>query len=116
MEIVQKEENGIVSVAINGRLDGESSPEAEKVIQAVLEGDTNRLLFDLSGLEYLSSAGLRVILEAAKGLRLKEGKLVLCGLNKFVREIFVTSGFDALIPITDTVESGMSMLKSSIKI
>ena len=39
MEIVQKEENGIVSVAINGRLDGESSLEAEKVIQAVLEGD-----------------------------------------------------------------------------
>ena len=111
MEIVQKEESGIVCVAIKGRLDGESFPEAEKVTRGILEAEKRLLLFDLSELEYLSSAGLRVILEAAKGVKLNDGKLVLCGLNKFVKEIFVTSGFDALIPIADTVESGMTMFE-----
>ena len=111
MEIVQKEESGIVCVAIKGRLDGETSPEAEKVTRGILEAEKRLLLFDLSELEYLSSAGLRVILEAAKGVKLNEGKLVLCSLNKFVKEIFVTSGFDALIPITDTVESGKAMFE-----
>ena len=111
MEIVQEEKNGIVCITINGRLDGESSPEAEKVIRDILDAEKRLLLFDLGELEYLSSAGLRVILEAAKGVKLSDGKLVLCCLNKFVKEIFVTSGFDALIPITDTVESGMAMLK-----
>ena len=109
MEIVQKEENGIVCVTIKGRLDGESSPEAEKVTRGILEAEKRLLLFDLSELEYLSSTGLRVILEAAKGVKLNDGKLVLCCLNKFVKEIFVTSGFDALIPIADTVESGKAM-------
>ena len=111
MEIVQKEESGIVCVAIKGRLDAESSPEAEKVTRGILEAEKRLLLFDLSELEYISSAGLRVILEAAKGMKVNEGKMVLCGLNKFVKEIFVTSGFDALIPIADTVELGMTMVE-----
>ena len=52
-----------------------------------------------------------MILEAAKEVKLNEGKLVLCGLNKFVKEVFVTSGFDAIIPIADTVETGMAMFE-----
>ena len=47
MEISQKEENGIVSIAITGRLDADSSPEAETVVKEALGGETNRLLFDL---------------------------------------------------------------------
>ncbi|HIJ55667.1 MAG TPA: STAS domain-containing protein [Deltaproteobacteria bacterium] len=109
MEITQKEEKGIVCITIKGRLDGESSPAAGKVTRSILEAEKRLLLFDLSELEYLSSAGLRVILEAAKEVKLNEGKLVLCGLNKFVKEIFVTSGFDAVIPIADTIETGMAL-------
>ncbi len=111
MEIVHKEESGIVYVAIKGRLDGESSPEAEKVILGILEAEKRLLLFDLSELEYLSSAGLRVILGVAKKVKLNEGKLVLCGMNEFVKEIFLITGFDAIIPIADTVETGMAMFE-----
>ena len=110
MEITQKEENGIVSIAINGRLDADSSPEAEKVVKEALEGQTTRLLFNLSALEYLSSAGLRVLLSAAKEIRRREGKIVLCSLNEFVKEIFEVSGFQSLIPIADSVESGTEIL------
>ena len=110
MEITQKEENGIVSIAINGRLDADTSPEAEKVVKEALEGQTTRLLFNLSALEYLSSAGLRVLLSAAKEIRRREGKIVLCSLNEFVKEIFEVSGFQSLIPIADSVESGTEIL------
>ena len=110
MEISQKEENGIVFIAIKGRLDADSSPEAEKVVKDVLKGQTSRLLFNLGALEYLSSAGLRVLLSASKEMRRKEGKIVLCALNEFVKEIFEVSGFQSLIPITDSVDSGIEVL------
>ncbi|MGD8261784.1 MAG: STAS domain-containing protein, partial [Desulfobacterales bacterium] len=76
----------------------------------VLAGDTNKLLFDLGALEYLSSAGLRVLLTAAKEIKRRDGKIVLCALNEFVKEIFEVSGFQSLIPITDSVESGLELL------
>ena len=110
MEIKQNEENGIVSIAIIGRLDADSSPEAEKVVKDALEGQTTRVLFNLASLEYLSSAGLRVLLGAAKEMRRKDGKIVLCALNEFVKEIFEVSGFQSLIPIADSVESGIELL------
>ena len=110
MEISQKEENGIVSIAITGRLDADSSMEAEKVVKDALGGETSRLLFDLGELEYLSSAGLRVLLTAAKEMRRRDGKIVLCALNEFVKEIFEVSGFQSLIPITESVESGLEVL------
>ena len=110
MEIIQKEENGIVSITIIGRLDADSSPEAEKVVKDALEGQTTRVLFNLASLEYLSSAGLRVLLGAAKEMRRKDGKIVLCALNEFVKEIFEVSGFQSLIPIADSVESGIELL------
>jgi len=110
MEISQKEKNGIVSIAIKGRMDADSSPDAEKVVKEALGAEANRLLFDLGELEYLSSAGLRVLLSAAKEMRRRDGKIVLCALNEFVKEIFEVSGFQSLIPITDSVESGIELL------
>ncbi len=110
MEITRKEENGIVSIAIKGRLDADSAPQAEKVVRDALEGPVNRMLFNLSSLEYLSSAGLRVLLSAAKEMRRREGKIVLCSLNEFVKEIFEVSGFQSLIAITDSIESGLEVL------
>jgi anti-anti-sigma factor len=110
MEINQKEESGIVTISIKGRMDADTAPEAEKTVNSILKGDSNRLLFDLEQLEYLSSAGLRVLLSAAKELKRREGKIVLCSLNEFVKEIFEVSGFESLIPISDSVESGKKVL------
>jgi len=107
MEIAQKEQNGIVTIMIKGRLDADSAPEADRIVKDALKGEGKRLLFDLGAMEYLSSAGLRVLLSAAKEIKRREGKIVLCALNQFVKEIFEVSGFQSLIPIEDTVESGI---------
>ena len=107
MEISQKEENGIVFLAFKGRLDGTSAPEAEQMVKDILENENTRLLFDLELLEYLSSAGLRVILGAAKEMKRRDGKFVLCALNAYVKEVFEVSGFGAIIPIAESVEAGI---------
>jgi len=106
MEIIQNEENGIICIAIKGRLDSESATDADKAIEDILAGNHCSLLFDLSALEYLSSSGLRVLLKASKELKQKHGKIVLCSLNIFVKEIFEERGF----PIADSVNTGMKAL------
>jgi anti-anti-sigma factor len=101
MEIVKKEENGIVFLAFKGRLDGKSALEAEDTINRIFKGENNRLLFDFEFLEYLSSAGLRVVLGAAKEMKRRDGKFVLCALNAYVKEVFEVSGFGAIIPYSN---------------
>ena len=110
MEIDHKVENGIINIAIKGRLDAATSPVAEESIKKIMEGDENRLLFDFSSLEYLSSGGLRVILGTAKEIKRREGKVALCCLNPYVNEIFEVSGFASMIPIKDSVEEGLKDL------
>ncbi len=107
MEINQKEENGIVFLAFRGRLDGTSALEAEQTVKNILEGENMRLLFDFAHLDYLSSAGLRVVLGAAKEMKRRDGKFVLCSLNAYVKEVFEVSGFGSIIPIADSVEAGI---------
>jgi anti-anti-sigma factor len=111
MEITHKEESGILLVAIKGRLDGLTVPSAERSINEILERGGDRLLFDFSELEYLSSGGLRVILSAAKEIKRRAGRIVLCAMQGYVKEIFEVSGFVLLIPIKDTVESGIAELQ-----
>jgi len=110
MEITHRMENEILTFAIAGRLDAATAPIADETIKKTLAENTKRLLFDLSGLEYLSSGGLRVILGAAKEIRRREGKVALAGLNQYVYEIFDVSGFSSMIPIKDTVEEGLKYL------
>jgi anti-anti-sigma regulatory factor len=89
MEIVKKEENGIVFLAFKGRLDGKSALEAEDTINRIFKGENN-------------------VLGAAKEMKRRDGKFVLCALNAYVKEVFEVSGFGAIIPIADSVESGIN--------
>jgi anti-anti-sigma factor len=112
MEITHRVENEILMIAIKGRLDAATATIADETIKETLAENTNRLLFDLSALEYLSSGGLRVILGAAKEIRRREGKVVLAALKPYVYEIFEVSGFTAMLPIKETVEEGLKDLAS----
>jgi len=107
MEILLKEENGIICIAMKGRLDAESADEADRAIRDILAGDNFSLLFDLSALEYLSSSGLRIILNTTRELKQKQGKMVLCALNIFVKEIFEERDF----PVVDSVNIGLRALR-----
>jgi anti-anti-sigma factor len=111
MKIAKFEKEGVVGFKIDGRLDAKTASEAEAAVKAVLKEGRRQLLFDLSGMDYISSAGLRVILMAVKELRSKKGKVALCALTPYVKEIFDVSNFSSIIPITDTVETGLQQMR-----
>jgi anti-anti-sigma factor len=110
MEITHAKEGEISVITINGRLDAATAPVADKTIKTILEGDCLRMLFDFSKLDYLGSGGLRVILGATKELRRKGGQIVLCSLPNLVKEIFEVSGFNSVVPISESVDSGIEQL------
>ena len=113
MELTHVKEGENLVITITGRLDAATAPVADDAIKKIMEEDCRRVLFNLNDLEYLSSGGLRVILGVAKQLKRNGGKLALCSHNQFIKEIFEVSGFDSLIPVQDTVESGIELLNAN---
>ena len=96
--IIEKKVNGESAVlAVAGRLDTQTAPELEKEIDAVLPG-LKELTFDLNGLEYVSSAGLRVILKAQKAMN-AQGSMKLTGVNDSIMEVFDITGFLDILTI-----------------
>ena len=84
-------------VALEGRLDTTTAPQLEEELKTGLEGVTD-LVIDLSKLEYVSSAGLRVLMSAFKIMRNK-GKMKITNANELVKEVFEVTGFSDILPI-----------------
>lgn len=82
-----------------GRLDGFTSAAHEAELRALLAGDTSSVTIDLSQLEYVSSAGLRVLLMTAKLAKTKGGAVVLSSPTSVVRDVLKISGFDKIFEI-----------------
>lgn len=108
MRLEKRSIDDILVVQPIGRLDSTSSPELERVLVENLDAGTKRLLFDFSSLDYISSAGLRVVLLAGKRLRPVQGKMALVGMRDVVREVFEMSGFLSLFAVADNVEDGVT--------
>ena len=91
MKIVKKQEGTTLNLALEGRLDTTTSPQLETLLASELDGVTE-LVFDFTGLDYLSSAGLRVLLSAQKRMN-SQGTMKLCNVNSTVKEVFYITGF-----------------------
>ena len=95
---IEKKINGdAVTLIVSGRLDTQTAPELEKELDAALPG-LKELAFDMSGLEYVSSAGLRVILKAQKAMN-AQGSMKLTGVNDSIMEVFDITGFLDILTI-----------------
>jgi len=94
MTIEKKMENGKMILKISGRLDTQTAPELEKTMEDM--EDCKELILDMAELEYISSAGLRVILKAQKLMNTK-GEMKLTGVNESVMEVFEITGFSDIL-------------------
>ena len=101
MNITTRDVNDVKVVAIEGELDLDSSAEAEKQLTQMREDGIKKMLLDLEKLEFISSAGLRVLLATAQELKAAGGDLRVCNLNETVKEIFEVSGFNTLLMVLD---------------
>ncbi len=95
-------------VGITGRMDAVTAPEFDTQCQTWMENNETRIVVDLSGLEYISSAGLRSILAAAKQIKRTGGELIFTGLSGMVEEVFTVSGFSAMFKIFKTTEDALA--------
>lgn len=96
--ITETREGKHLILALSGRFDAETSPELEEIIKNGLDG-VDRLVFDLSDLDYISSAGLRVLLEAKK-VMLEQGKMTVRNPSNDVKEILKITGFSKILNVT----------------
>jgi anti-anti-sigma factor len=103
MEINKKKEKGIVYLTIKGRLDAQTAPKAKRFIEENVEKEDIRLIVDLCDLEFISSAGMRLILVLSKEVHQKGGQIVLCSLNHVVREVIGS----VQLPIAESVTAAI---------
>jgi anti-anti-sigma factor len=111
MVLNQEMRDGCLILRPVGRLDNSSSPAVERVVSEQIGAGVTRILFDFSDMDYISSAGLRVVLIAGKRLRPSRGAVALAGMRELVREVFEISGFIGLFPSAPTAEEALLRLK-----
>ncbi len=99
MEITERRTADIVILSVSGKLDTMAAKTFEARILAQIESGVRRFVVDLAQLDYISSAGLRVFVLAAKRLDSASGKIVLCALKGPVKEVFDIAGFSSIFSV-----------------
>lgn len=112
MSVMTNSNSGILVVIPDGRLDTNTSPEVEKIIVEAIESGEKKVLFDFSKTDYLSSAGLRVILKSAKLLKPKGGNVMLCNTNEQIYEVLEISGFLNMVKCHDSLDTAIASFAS----
>ncbi len=107
LNIQIEEGQGIILVRVEGRLDAASAPLLEKKLVEQVEGGKTKLLLDFAKVNYLSSAGMRLLLSTTKKLKGVSGGLHLCSVSEEVMEIIKMAGFERIILIFPTEQEAL---------
>ena len=110
MEITQEKVNDIAVISLSGRLNVTTTAELEQVFTKLLEEKQTKVLVECRELEYISSAGLRVLLTAAKQFKKISGEIALAGLSQNVKQGFEISGFTSIFPIYTTRDEAVKSM------
>jgi stage II sporulation protein AA (anti-sigma F factor antagonist) len=110
MNVSVEKQGDIAVVAVAGQINSANAAEIESRLLEQVEQGEQRCVLDLGQLDYISSAGLRVVLLMAKKLKQNQGSLVLCNLQPHVREVFDISGFLAILTVTETRDQALAQV------
>ena len=97
MKITTNKDGGALNVKVSGRLDTTTAPDLDECLKGALDG-VSELTLDFTDLEYISSAGLRVLLAAQKTMN-EQGSMKVTGVNDIIMEIFEITGFTGILTI-----------------
>ncbi|HEX7777647.1 MAG TPA: STAS domain-containing protein [Vicinamibacterales bacterium] len=112
MHISQEQQNGIVVVTPRGRVDSTSASALDAHLMEVSKAARPRIVVDFAEVEYISSAGLRVMLTLAKRVRDAKGALVICSLGDAVKQVFELAGFLPLFSIEGSRDGAVRAVAS----
>lgn len=107
MECIEERQNNITILGLHGRMDSVTSPKVEQQLVSLIENGAHHLVVDCAQLAYISSAGLRVFLMAAKRVTQVKGKITFTMLNNEVRQVFDLTGFSSILHISSTRDEAM---------
>ena len=110
MSITSTKNNGVLIVKPNGRLDTHTSPDADALITSAIEQGETRVLVDFAVTDYISSAGLRVLLKATKQIKQAGGAFALCNANEQIREVLEISGFATIMHCYTNLEEAQQAM------
>ncbi|HKJ38524.1 MAG TPA: STAS domain-containing protein [Anaerolineales bacterium] len=108
MEIKDKQVDGVTVLSLDGSIDAITAPEITEFIQAQIAKGNTKLVVDLSGVDYTSSAGLRVLLGAIKETRAQSGDLRLAGIQPDVQKVLTLSGFTNILKTFDSTDAAVA--------
>lgn len=108
MDLNEERAGSVTVLQVKGRIDSTSAPVLGERLTAMLGAAPARVVVDFSHLEYISSAGFRILLLAAKRADQTTGRIVLCGVSGKVRQLFDLGGFLDLFTIASTREEGIA--------
>ncbi len=108
MKIEVRDSNDVKILEFEGNLDTNTSPDAEATINELIDNGSTMLLANFEELNFISSAGLRVLLATAKKLRGTGGDLRICALNPTVQEVFDISGFGSILSVYSSESEALS--------
>jgi anti-sigma B factor antagonist len=112
MDIIEEKQGGIDIFKLNGRLDSNTSHGFEQKLFDAISNGSKQLVVDFKDLDYISSAGLRVILKATKALKREEGRIMLCSMQDYVKEVFEIAGFDTFLPIVNNRDEAIQSFQA----
>ena len=108
MNIQTSKEASAMVIKVTGRLDAVTAPEYEQQFTSLITAGETRFVVDFEKLEYISSAGLRVLLSTAKQTKAKNGHIHLANIGGAVKEVFDISGFGSIFPMHESVASALT--------
>ena len=108
LDISASRRDGSIVALLSGRLDANQVPMLEQWFEQQLDGVYAQVVLDLSGLAYVSSSGLRVLLSMARQMKQRQRRFVICGLFGMVREVFMVSGFMESLAVCHTVDEALA--------
>ncbi len=113
MQLPTREQAGVLVVSVSGRIDHAISEEFTRALEPLLNNccqGNPALLLDFSGVAYISSAGLRVLMMASRQAKAQRGSFAIAALTPLVQEVFTISRFNLIVPCYTTVEAACKVL------
>ncbi|MCP4688495.1 MAG: STAS domain-containing protein [Desulfobacterales bacterium] len=110
MEIIESKQGETPILKVIGRLDSKTSLEFEKKVLESIQNGSKNVLIDCDELDYISSAGLRVLNKGAKKLKPADGRIILFAMEDYIREVFEIAGFDTFLPIVPGLDDALGAI------
>ena len=112
MNVTSSTVDSIIVIEASGSIDSKTAPEFERTAMAAVQGQSE-VIIDLTNVEFLSSAGLRVLLMIYRQVKAKSGKVVLVGTSEEIQDIMANTGFLSFFSTADTMQEGIDILKAA---